>query len=632
MQHLVIGTAGHIDHGKSALVEALTGTNPDRLKEEKLRGITIDLGFAHLDLGDLSVGFVDVPGHDKFVKNMLAGVGGIDFVLLVVAADESVMPQTREHFDICRMLGIRSGIVVITKSDLVEPEMIELVREEIRELTRGSFLEGAPILPVSSRTGDGISDLKAAIQDLAPHVPGRPTDRLMRLPIDRAFSMRGFGTVVTGTLHSGKLQKDQEVELMPAGLPVRVRGIQVHGRPSEAAVAGQRTAVNLQGVDLSAVRRGMVLTIPRTFQAGLILDVRIDLIASSNPLKNLSKVRFHHETSEILARVALLGKDSLPPGESAYAQLRLDTEVLCLCGDPFIIRQFSPAVTIGGGRVLNPHPVKHKTTDVAAARALQTLENADLSSCIPALIESQQARGLDLRALNSMLGISPDMLRKQCLALAAEGKVTFVEAPVPILVLPSIARALESETVAVVEEFHGQNPLLKGISREELRERVYKGLQPEVFRYFMNRLAGGGKISIREDLVSIHGREVQLSAKGEDLRQRIESLFLESSFQPPGTGDLATAVQADPAEVQRVYFWMVKEKLLVRISEDLTYHRLTIEKIKETIRNALPAGSKFGVAEFKELFGLTRKHAIPLLEFLDRERVTRRQGNDRILL
>jgi len=349
VRHVVAGTAGHIDHGKSALVRALTGIDPDRLKEEKLRGITIDLGFAHLDLGDATVGFVDVPGHEKFVKNMLAGVGGIDFVLLVVAADESIMPQTREHFDICRLLGIRSGAVVITKIDTVEPELIEVVREEIRDAVAGSFLDAAEVVPVSSKTGAGIEALKGALRRLARSSPVRSPDHLLRLPIDRAFSIRGFGTVVTGTLTTGQIEKDQEIELLPGGIRARVRGIQVHGSASDLAVAGQRTAVNLQGVDLGAVERGMVITEPGLFQASGMLDVRLDLLESApHPLKNLLKVRLHHGTAEVLARVALLGRDALEPGASGYAQLRLDAPIFALHGDPFIIRQFSPTVTIGG--------------------------------------------------------------------------------------------------------------------------------------------------------------------------------------------------------------------------------------------------------------------------------------------
>lgn len=632
MRHVVLGTAGHIDHGKSALVKALTGTDPDRLKEEKLRGITIDLGFAHLDLGDLQVGIVDVPGHERFVKNMLAGVGGIDLVVLVVAADESIMPQTREHFDICSLLGVQAGMVVISKIDLVEPEMVELVREEIQQTVQGSFLEGAKTIPVSSRTGEGIESLKSAIRTVSLNLPQRYTNRLLRLPVDRAFTVRGFGTVVTGTLISGEIHKDQEVEVIPGELVVRVRGIQVHGKLSERAVAGQRTAVNLLGVDLSQVQRGTVLTVPRTFRPTQLLDVRLELLPSARPLRNLVKVRFHHGTSEVLARVALLGQDTLLPGHSAFAQLRLDTLAFGLHGDPFIIRQFSPTVTIGGGRVLNPHPAKHKTTDKNALGALQSLAQAPLREKIPILLATHEGRAVDVTELNSLLGIPQSELRDLCSDLAASGKLVMVPAPVPILVLPKVIETLEAETASLVTAFHRQNPLQKGISREEVRNRLFEDLPLEVFRHCLDRLVQKRKISLQEEMISAYGREVQLTAEGQRVKEMIEALFRQNGYQPPSLSEIPGCIQADPEEVRRICYWMLKEKILVKVGEDLAYHRLTLDEMKKKIQANFASGARFGVAEFKTLFDLTRKHAIPLLEFLDRERFTRREGNNRVLL
>lgn len=632
MRHVVVGTAGHIDHGKSALVRALTGIDPDRLKEEQVRGITIDLGFAHLDLGDVKIGFVDVPGHEKFVKNMLAGVGGIDFVLLVVAADESIMPQTREHFDICRLLGIGGGIVVITKTDMVEPEMIDLVREEVVETIRGSFLEGAEIIPVSSKTGEGIDRLKESIHRLSLAIPPRPANRLLRLPIDRAFSIRGFGTVVTGTLTSGEIQKDQEVELIPGGLKSRVRGLQVHGVLTGRAAAGQRTAVNLQGVDLAQVERGMVVTVPNTFHSTQILDVRLTLLPSAKPLKTMVKVRFHQGTLEVLARVALIGQDTLAPGESAYAQLRLDSPVFCLHGDAFIVRQFSPTITIGGGVILHPNPPKHKATDKTALDALRKLDQEDLSAKIPVLLAANARRAMNLNELNALLGLPGSDLAGICTALVKSGKLVMVPAPAPILVLPEVVESLKKETLTQVGAFHKENPLQKGISKEELRKRIYDDLPQEVFRYCLEALAGARKIAFQEDAVSLFGREVQLTAEAEQVRRRIEDLFLQSGYQPPSVSDLADSVAADPEEVRRIFFWMLKEKILIKLTEDIVFHRATLDEIRKQIKARFAPGSKFGVADFKDLFGITRKHAIPLLEYLDRERFTRRQGNDRVLL
>ena len=632
MRHVIVGTAGHIDHGKSALVKALTGVDPDRLKEEQLRGITIDLGFAHLDLGDVQVGFVDVPGHEKFVKNMLAGAGGIDFVLLVIAADESIMPQTREHFDICRLLGVRSGIVVINKIDLVDAEMIELVRDEVMETTLGSFLEGAEVIPVSSKTGEGMDRLKKAIRDLAVAMRPRPTDRMLRLPIDRAFSIRGFGTVVTGTLTSGEIKKDQEIELIPGGLKAKVRGLQVHGAMTGQAVAGQRTAVNLQGVDLAQVERGMVVTVPHTFRATQILDVHLLLLPSAKPLKNLVKVRFHQGTIEVLARVALIGQDALDAGQAAYAQLRLDAPVFCLHGDTFIIRRFSPTITIGGGTILHPNPHKHKSTDRQTLDALQRLDRGDLTEKIPILLETYAKHAMDLNELNSLLGLPVPDLVKICSGLAQSGKVVMLPAPSPILILPIIVDSLKKETLAQVSDFHKENPLQKGISKEELRKRLYDDLPLEIFRYCLEGLAEKRKLAFLEDAVALHGREVQLSAAGQQLRERIEVFFQKAGYQAPSVSDLQNSMDADPEELRRIFFWMIKEKILVKLSDDLVYHRTTLDTIKQQIKAKFAPGTKFGVAEFKEVFDITRKHAIPLLEHLDREKFTRRVGNDRILL
>ncbi len=631
-RYVIAGTAGHIDHGKSALVKALTGTDPDRLKEEKLRGITIDLGFAHLPLGDLEVGFVDVPGNERFVKNMLAGVGGIDFVVLVVAADESVMPQTREHFDICRLLGIPAGLVVVTKVDLVDRDMVDLVREEVRELTRGSFLENSPILPVSSKTGEGVEDLKRALQDLAARTPIRSRDRMLRLPIDRAFTVRGFGTVVTGTLAAGVLEKDTEVELIPAAMIARVRGIQVYGRSTDRAVAGQRTAANLQGIDLSRVERGMVLTSPRRFAPTRLIDVKLSLLPGASPLKNLLKVRLHQGTAEVLARVALLGIETLDPGKSAYAQLRLDSPAFCLHGDAFIVRQFSPTVTIGGGKILNPRPLKHKINDREALATLERLDGSDTVEIVRTMIAAQPARAVDLRALNSLFGMPETDLAEICAGLAKAGHLVAIPLPTPHFMHPQTVQEIEGETLSLVSRFHEANPLLRGVSREELRKRVYDDLPLEVFRFLLDRMAEKKRIALREEVVCLYGREVQLSPQEELIRGKIDLLFRQAGSQPPSLSEVPAVLGENAEEVRKILFWMTRQRILIKVSEDLTWHSAAVNEIKNKIRSTFKPGDKFGVADFKELFGMTRKHAIPLLEYLDREKITRRQGNDRILL
>ncbi len=632
MLHVVVGTAGHIDHGKSALVKALTGIDPDRLKEEKERGITIDLGFAHLDLGDIQVGFVDVPGHEKFVKNMLAGVGGIDFVLLVVAADESIMPQTREHFDICRLLGIKAGIVVITKIDLVDSEMLEMVRDEILQMTAGTFLEKAVIITASSRTGEGLSNLREAIARLANEIPRRAATGALRLPVDRAFSIRGFGTVITGTLTSGSIKKDEEVELIPGRIVARVRNIQVYGTTCPVAVAGQRTAINLQGVDLEQVGRGTTVTVPRMFSETGMVDAYLELLPGARPLKNFIKVRFHHTTSEILARVSLLGRQSLQPGNSSFAQLRLDAPIFCLHDDPFIIRQFSPAITIGGGRILHPRPAKHRTFDRQATETLSKLHGGTLPEKILTFVACDPRQYMDLAELKALFGLCDAELKEACSQLTSAGRIVGIQAPTPLLVLPALLNLLTSQTLNNIEKFHEQNALQKGISREELRKRVYDGIPLEIFRHCLELLSSTRKISLQGDMVGVHGREIQLSLEGQEVKDWIEERVLNSGFQPPLLSELSGSQQYNPEIVRKIYFWMLKERILIKVAEELAYHRSTMEEIKTRIRNSLGPGTKFGVAEFKETLGITRKHAIPLLEYLDRERITRRQGNDRILL
>ncbi len=402
-KHVIVGTAGHIDHGKSTLVKALTGTDPDRLEEEKRRGITIDLGFAFLNLGDVRFGFVDVPGHEKFVRNMLAGVGGIDLVVLVIAADESIKPQTREHFDICRLLGIPRGIVAITKSDLVDSDVLGLVRLEVEEFIRGSFLEGAPIVPVSAATGAGLDALRQELLRVAEAVPTKDATRHFRLPIDRAFSMKGFGTVVTGTLVSGALNVEDEAELYPLRKRVRVRGLHSGGKPVSLAVAGQRTAVNLAGIEREEIQRGMVLAPPKVFEPTKRIDARISLLPSARPLKNRARVHFHQGTAEAIADVVFITGNVLAPGESALAQLRLDHPVLLLPGDRFILRQFSPVVTIGGGIALDVHALRHKRADAAVTPFLETLERGNHDEILAAFAESAP-QGLSLPQIIARTG------------------------------------------------------------------------------------------------------------------------------------------------------------------------------------------------------------------------------------
>src|SRR5208282_814707 len=461
-KHVIVGTAGHIDHGKSSLVEALTGTNPDRLEEEKRRGITIDLGFAFLDLGAARLGFVDVPGHERFVRNMLAGVGGIDLVLLVIAADESIKPQTREHFDICRLLGIPRGLIVITKADLVDSDVLGLVRLEVEEFVRGSFLEGAPIVAVSAKTGAGLDALKQGLLRAASEAPAKEPSRHFRLPIDRSFAMKGFGTVVTGTLVSGSVKIEDEAEIYPMRRRVRVRGLHSGGSAIPQAVAGQRTAVNLVGIDHGEIQRGMVLSVPGIFEPTTRVDTRVRLLASARPLKNRARVHFHQGTAETIAEVALLQKATLAPGESALAQLRLEDEILLLPGDRFILRQFSPVVTVGGGVVIDAHAPRHRRSDSSVVPFLETLESGTHEQILGALAE-RQSRSLTLDEIMGRTGWVEAEVRVASKALVNEKRVRILgEQPFTIASFKSVSDCAAAVRKAV-EEFHRANPLLPGI-------------------------------------------------------------------------------------------------------------------------------------------------------------------------
>jgi selenocysteine-specific elongation factor len=631
IKHVIVGTAGHIDHGKSALVEALTGTNPDRLEEEKRRGITIDLGFAFLDLDNARLGFVDVPGHERFVKNMLAGVGGTDLLLLVIAANESIKPQTREHFDICRLLGIPRGIIAITKSDLVDADMLGLVRLEIEEFVRASFLEGAPIVPVSAKTGDGLDALKRELLHAAQAVAARDATRHLRLPIDRAFAMKGFGTVVTGTLVAGTLKPEDEVELYPTRKRVRVRGLHSGGKAVERAVAGQRTAVNLAALGREEIQRGMVLAPPGVFQPSVRLDARVTLLASARPLKNRAKVHFHQGTAERIAEVVLLLRDELPPGESALAQLRLSEPALLLPGDRFILRQFSPVVTIGGGTVLDARARRHRRNDPAVAAFLETLERGNHEETLAALAASSQ-RGMTLAEIISRTGWTEAEVRRAVKNLSAAKQLRVVgEQPLTIAFAKTLAE-LAVILKKAVEEFHRANPLLPGIPKQELRGRA-KNPRAEVFQAALDDLVRERILTMSGDLVQHAGREIALSSDESRAKELIEKEFEHAGLSVPSFAAVLEKLPVESSRAQKILLMLLREKVLVKVASDLVFHRSAVARLRELLaKYRKERGDKLPIPAFKELTGVTRKYAIPLLEYLDREHVTRRVGDERVIL
>ncbi|HLK64101.1 MAG TPA: selenocysteine-specific translation elongation factor [Bryobacteraceae bacterium] len=621
MKNIIVGTAGHIDHGKTALVKALTGIDADRLEEEKRRGITIDLGFAHLQLtAAVRLGFVDVPGHERFVKNMLAGVGGIDLVLFVIAADESIKPQTREHFDICRLLEIPRGVIALTKADLVDADILDLVRLEVDELVAGSFLEKAPVVPVSSVTGAGLADLRKAIERISSEVPEKNASGHFRLPIDRVFSIKGFGTVATGTLISGSIEKEREVEVYPAGRRLRVRGIQVHGSKSERAVAGQRTAVNLADIEPSELTRGDVLSEPKRFRAVKAFDCRLDLLASAKPLKHRAPVHFHSGTAEIEAEVRLLGGGiTLDPGNRAYVRIVLEEPALLLPGDRFIIRKFSPVVTIGGGVVVDLGERRYRKGTAVAAR-LDVMASRDTAARIELLVRESEF-GLGMAELVARTGL----LEKE-ISTNASGLVAIAQAQT-WYVDRAWFQSTRDRLVKAVRAFHSEQPLLPGIAKQDLRSRELTAAPPSVLDAL---LASAKELVVEGETVRSRGHQVVLKEEEEQARTAIERAFEEAGLAVPTLPEVLAKSTVEAKRARRLLEILLREKRLVRINDELVFHHAAIARLRQML--AARKSERFGVGAFKEWTGISRKYAIPLLEFLDRERVTRRDGDERIVL
>ncbi|MGH9714481.1 MAG: selenocysteine-specific translation elongation factor [Candidatus Acidiferrales bacterium] len=630
-KHVIVGTAGHIDHGKSTLVEALTGTNPDRLEEEKRRGITIDLGFAFLDLEGARLGFVDVPGHERFVRNMLAGVGGIDLVLLVIAADESIKPQTREHFDICRLLGIPRGIVAITKSDLVDTDVLDLARLEIEEFLRGSFLEGCPIIPVSARTGAGLDVLKQELLRSARSVPAKDSTRHFRLPIDRSFAMKGFGTVVTGTLVSGAVKAEDEVELYPVKKRVRVRGLHSGGKSVTRAVAGQRTAVNLAGIEREEITRGMVLAPPGIFEPTMRLDARVTLLASARPMKSRASLHFHQGTAEAIAELVLLEGNELAAGASAFAQLRLDQPALLLPGDRFILRRFSPVVTIGGGVVLDARAPRHRRNDPAVTQFLEKLERGNHEEILAAFAVGAP-HGLSLAQTIARTGWTETGVRDSVKKLVEAKQVRLVsEQPLTIASTKFVTECAATLRKAV-EEFHRANPLLPGIPKQELRGRAGKTSQ-QIFLTALDDLVKTNVVALSGDLVQRAGREIALSEEEARAKELIEQEFERAGLTVPSFALVLEKLPVESRRAHKILQILLREKVLIKVAEDLVFHRAAVARLREMLaKYRKESGSRLPIPVFKDLTGVTRKYAIPLLEYLDREHVTRRVGDERVIL
>ena len=635
---VIVGTAGHIDHGKTALIKALTGVDADRLPEEKQRGITIDIGFAEMHSGDVNIGFVDVPGHERFVKNMLTGASGVDLVLFVVAADEGVMPQTREHFDICRLLQIDSGVIVLSKTDLADPDTLELARLEVSELVAGSFLETAPVFAVSARTGEGITELKQGLFEAAGKARRAKDIYDTRLAIDRSFSVKGFGAVVTGTLTSGTISDGDELELLPAGRKLRVRGLQTHGKDTSSAHAGQRTAVNLAAIDHDELVRGMVLTRSGALTTTSVFDAEVELVNDApRALKSRQRVRVHLGTSETLARVTVLDDEqSIDPGSNGFVQFRLEAPVVAALGDRFIIRSYSPQRTIAGGRVLDPAAPRHRRRDRNSVDA--TLRNLGDAADGEGNVAETYARlsdekGILLSDLRGRTGLRTDALKQTVGEAVAKRSVIDAGG---VLITGQAFERLESAAVEAIKKHHETDKLSRGLPRETLREQVFRRTHIEIFREVTESLQRSGKIALDQDVIKLATHAAQLSPAETATRDKLSEIYRDARLEVPKLDDAiqqATAgVSIDGKAARKVFQLLVNSGELTAVTNEYYFGAAVIEELIEQLRSSAASDATIDVARFKQIAGVSRKYAIPLLEYFDRMRITRRIGDKRQIL
>ncbi len=620
---IILGTAGHIDHGKSSLVKALTGIDPDRLKEEKERGITIDLGFASIVYSDgTTVGIVDVPGHERLIRNMLAGAGGIDIVLMVIAADEGVMPQSREHLAICELLKIKAGIIAITKADLVDEEWLPLVTEDVKGFVKGTFLENAEILPVSSKTGLNIENLKESIGTIARSVRPKLIHGLFRMPIDRVFTLKGFGTVVTGTALSGTISLDNPVEILPLKIESKVRGLQSHGEKVDRAFAGQRIGVNLQGVDKDSLKRGDVVVSPDRFVPTRAIDAKLDMLHNAPLVKSRSSVHFYSGTSETIARVILYDRTEIKAGESCYCQFRLEEPIVVLSGDRYIIRRFSPLETIGGGEILDAYPVKRRKR--ATLDDLVVLEKGDLKDKIEAKVGRAGFSGCSLQEIEGWIVGNIHDIHDAVQELMSQGKLVRNQ---EILFHRTSVDHFKDALRSTLKNFHKENPLRPGMPKEELKARI-KTEQRGAEKIF-NLIPIVGDVVIEKEMLRLKEFKVSLSTGDEDAKGRILSVLNGNGFQPPFKNELAQKISLAERELNDMLRLLTKEGSLVRINDSLYLTKEQYDRMLGLLKEFSLKKPEMTVAEFRDILGTTRKYALPFLEYLDAHKITLRVGDIR---
>ncbi len=632
MKQVILGTAGHIDHGKTSLIKALTDIDTDRLKEEKERGITIELGFAHLKLpGGQLLGIVDVPGHEKFVKNMVAGATGIDLVALIIASDEGIMPQTREHMEICELLGVRKGLVVLTKIDMVDDEWLELIKEDVKAYLKDTFLEKAPMLEVSSITGEGIQDLAKAIDDLVNVIPERDPGNFFRMPIDRVFTMKGFGTVVTGTTISGMTNTGDDVTIYPRGITARIRGMQVHNQKVEQVSAGLRTAINLQGTEKTQINRGDIIAAKDSLRSTYMLDAELKLLSSSpRKLKNRAKVRFHAGTTEIISTVVLLDRDELERGDTCYSQIRLDSPTAVLSGDRFILRSYSPVRTIGGGKILDPLPLKKKRFAKTVLSQFELLNSATLEDRVEHFIWVSRFQGKESGDLQFLTNTSRKKLEEVLKVLLAKKRITeYYHGDNGAFIHSEYIKKAAHEIVSTLERYHSDFPLKAGLMKEELRSKTMGSRNQRVFNYIISVLIRDDIVIQEKELLRLKGYRVTLADSQEKLRREIEDAYLKGGLQPPYFKEIKDRLS--PGMGSDILELMVKDGVLIRVKEDLYFHRDVMDALEKRLVAFLEAKGEITTPQFKDITGASRKYTIPIIEYFDRAKVTVRVGDTRVL-
>jgi selenocysteine-specific elongation factor len=632
MKHVILGTAGHIDHGKTSLVKALTGVDTDRLKEEKERGITIELGFTFLDLpSGIRLGIIDVPGHEKFVKHMVAGAWGIDLVALVIAADEGVMPQTREHLDICRLLKVKKGLIVLTKIDLVDRELLELVTEEVAEIVQDTFLKGAPILAVSSVTGEGIPQLISTLDFLSQKIEERSSNGLFRLPIDRVFVMKGFGTVVTGTVISGSLSLGETVEVLPPGLEGKVRSLQVYNRPVEKTVAGERAAVNLQGIEASAIERGDILISPNTLKPTQLIDAYLEYLPNApRPLKHRTRQRFHIGTTLTNASIFILDREELAPGQGGFVQLRLEKSVVALQQDRFVIRGSSVIQTIGGGVILDSHPEKHKRHSVSVIADLNLLKDGTGEQALSQHIHHSGMGGITLEYLLNRVEMPPSEIRMMIKKMSEKGDLLLIDPEKLKVIEKGQYHQLKEMALTQLREFHQRSPMKSGLAKEELRTKLPPEVDVKLFQILINDLIQSKEVVLEKDKLRLPGHQIS-SVDEKGLVKRVEVAVLKGGLQPPSPKELSEEWDEKEEEVRAIFEHLVHEGVLIKIKSEMYFHRVPFENLKEELVTYLKSHQEITTSQFKEMIKVSRKYTIPLIEYLDQIKLTIRLGEKRVL-